>query len=97
MEGKKFRVIMGVDENGKPARRFVPYEEGQAAPVYAVYGDYLKVDKEHIQQAKVTLLEDLFDTIRKISENEDFWIVKELDENTATVGWKIHIPQMDKQ
>lgn len=85
------------DENGKLVRKFVPYDEGQNEPVYAVYGDYLKTDKDHIQEAKASLLENLFDVLRNLSEQDDFWIVKELNEDTITVGWKIHIPGMDKQ
>lgn len=96
MEGKKFRVVFDDDGSGKPVRRFVPYDECRRAPVYAVYGDYLKTDREHIQQAKAALLEKLVDVLRELSENDDFWIVKEWDADTITVGWKIHIPEMDK-
>lgn len=96
MEGKKFSVVMDTDENGKLVRKLVPCDEGQTEPAYAVYGDYLKTDKEHIQEVKDTLLENLFDVLRELAEKDDFWIVKTLDENTTTVGWKIHIPQMDK-
>ena len=99
MESKKFRVVTDTDENGKPVRKFVPCDEGLIGvidPAYAVYGDYLRTDKEHIQQAKDALVESLFHVLRELAKNDDFWIVKELNENTSTVGWKIHIPQMDK-
>lgn len=98
MENAKFRVAMVKDENGNLVRKFVPCDDGQSEPaVYSVYGDYLKTDKDHIQEAKTALLENLFDVLRDLSEQDDFWIVKALDEDTITVGWKIHIPQMDKQ
>ena len=96
MEGKKFNVVMDIDENGKPVRRFVPLDEFQPVPVYAVYGDYLLIEKEDIQKAKDTLLESLFNVIRELSEQDEFWIVKETNSGQATIGWKIHIPQMDK-
>lgn len=100
MENKKFRVVTNTDENGKPVRRFVPCDEGLIGviePVYHVYGDYLQIDKEHIQKAKDALVESLFNVIRNLAEDDGFWIVKTVDENTITVGWKIHIPQMDKE
>ena len=96
MEGKKFNVVMDTDENGKPVRKFVPCDEGQTEPVYAVYWDYLLTEKEDIQKAKDTLLESLFNCIRELSEEDEFWIVKETNSSQATIGWKIHIPQMDK-
>ena len=34
--------------------------------------------------------------IEELSEQDEFWIVKETNSGQATVGWKIHIPQMDK-
>ena len=96
MENNKFKVIIAADENGNPARKFAPMEDERPSPVYAVYGDYLRTDKEHIQQTKDSLLVSIIDTIRDLSENEDFWIVKEADDGSVTVGWKIHIPGMDK-
>ena len=96
MEGKKFSVVMGADENGKPVRSFVPLDEFQPVPVYAVYGYYLLIEKEDIQKAKDELLQSLFNVIRELSEQDEFWIVKETNSVQVTVGWKIHIPQMDK-
>ena len=92
----KFKVVMAKDDDGNVVRKFVP-EEAQDCPVYAVYGEYLKINKHEIQTAKDALLENLSDLIRHLAERDDFWIVKELDENTITVGWKIHFPNMDKQ
>ena len=94
--GAKFKVIFVEDENGKPVRKFVPENDERPGPCYAIYGDYLRTDKAHIQETKDSLLESLFDTLRNLSENEDFWIVKEIDGGQVTVGWKIHIPQMDE-
>jgi hypothetical protein len=91
----KFKIVMAKDDDGNLVRKFVPEEEAQDCPVYAVYGDYLKVNKQEIQTAKNALLENLFDVIRTLSERDDFWIVKELDEHTITVGWKVHFPEMD--
>lgn len=96
MNGKKFRVIFESDENGKPVRRFVPYDECRTEPMYAVYGDYLKIKKERIHEAKKQLMENLFDALMALSQKDDFWIVNEVDADTITVGWKIHIPQMGK-
>ena len=96
MKGKKFSVVMDTDENGEPVRKFVPCDEGHTEPALAVYGDYLLTEKEDIQKAKDTLLESLFFVIRELSEQDEFWIVKETNSGQATVGWKIHIPQMDK-
>ena len=99
MEGKKFSVVMDTDENCKPVRKFVSCDDGRIGPfepAYAVYGDYLLTEKEDIQKAKDTLLESLFNVIRELSEQDEFWIVKETNSGQVTVGWKIHIPQMDK-
>lgn len=93
----KFKVVMAKDDDGNVVRKFVPEEDAQDCPVYAVYGEYLKTNKHEIQAAKDALLENLSDLIRRLAESDDFWIVKELDENTITVGWKIHFPNMDKQ
>ena len=91
----KFKVVMAKDDDGNLVRKFVPEEEAHNCSVYAVYGDYLKVNKQEIQTAKNVLLENLFDVIRTLSERDDFWIVNTVDENTVAVGWKVHFPEMD--
>lgn len=100
----KFIVIESVDDTGKPVRKFVPADQSQERTFYAVYGDYIRVDMDReqyakcdaIRQAKDELLEQLIGCIRELAKNDDFWIVKEVDEHTKTVGWKVYFPQMDK-
>ena len=95
MENKKFRVITGTDENGNPIRKFVPYDEGEHSPQFAVYGNYVVVDEAQIAAAKKELLQDLFYVIEELAKKDSFWIVKNHEENKCSVAWKIHIPQMD--
>lgn len=72
------------------------------------YGNYAFTDKAHIQEVKDELLEGLIETIRELAKQDEFWIVKHLDEGNplnaqamadgheTTVGWKITIPQMGR-
>ena len=58
------------------------------------------VERHQIPEAKKLLLEQLFEVIRQLAENEDFWIVKEFDSGMSShptdhmsVGWKVAFPQ----
>lgn len=93
--GAKFKVIFVEDENGKPVRKFVPENDERPGPEYANYGDYVITDAEHIQEAKEKLLEGMCEVLKKLSEKDEFWIVKAID-GVLSVGWKINIPHMDK-
>ena len=61
------------------------------------YGDFLQTDAGNIEQAKETLLEAMFNSIRKIAKKDEFWIVKHVGENMVTVGWKAQFPQMEPE
>ena len=68
------------DENGKLVSKFVK-EDDLHNPEYlfragAEFGDYIWTDEDHIEVAKETLLERMFDAIRKIAKLDEFWIVK---------------------
>ena len=101
MERHKFKVVMKEDENGKPVRKFVPDDSPQDLPFpaqvheYPVYGAFLNADKKEVQEAKANLLKGLILLVETVAEDDDFWEVKELDENTVAIGWKVHFPTMD--
>lgn len=101
MERHKFNVVMKEDENGKPVRKFVPDDSPKEMPFpakvhpYPVSGAFLTVEKEEVQEAKANLLKGLIRLVEMVAEDDDFWEVKELDENTVTIGWKVHFPTMD--
>lgn len=76
------------------------------------YGDYIKTDASNIEQAKETLLELMFTSIREIAKDDRFWIVKHIDPNDpiaaagcpvetrdhmVTIGWKAQFPQMEPE
>ena len=96
MESSKFKVIFVADENGKPVRKFVPMDDERPGPEYANYGDYLITDAEHIQEAKEKLLEGMYEVLKKLSEKDEFWIVREGVGGSVAVTWMINIPHMDK-
>lgn len=101
MERHKFKVVMKEDENGKPVRKFVPDDSPQEIPFptqvhpYPVSRAFLTVEKKEVQEAKANLLKGLIRLVEMVAENDDFWEVKELDENTVAIGWKVHFPTMD--
>lgn len=53
--------------------------------------------KEHIQEAKDSLLKNMFDALTELSRKESFWIVREQDDNRVVVGWHIEIIPMSEQ
>ena len=94
MENKKFRVITVKDANGNPIIKFVPYDEEAPEQECFQCGDYVVVDEDQIQEAKEDLLKGIFDTIKEVAKDDRFWIVKKLNDNKFTVGWKLDFPQM---
>jgi hypothetical protein len=104
MNEKKFNVVTTIDENGNPIRKFEPIDK----PECHQYGDYLKVKESQIQEAKDTLLVQLFDMLKEIAKDDKFWIVKRASDfdgsmlgrpagfadDDVTVGYKIDLPQM---
>ena len=62
-----------------------------------MYGDYVTIqDKEEdIKIAKELLLEQICYSIRELAaSNEDFFIIKKLEDGRLTVGWKILFPTL---
>ena len=94
MKNIKYRVISEKDNNGNLVKRFVPYDEESPEQECFQYGDYVVVDEDQIQEAKEELLKGIFDTIKKVAKDDRFWIVKKLNDNKFTVGWKLDFPQM---
>lgn len=94
MKGMKFRTIIEKDENGVPVRRFVPCDDQAPEPECFLYGNYMVAEEDQIQQAKEELLKGMFDVIKKVSEDDRFWIVKKLEDNKYTVAWKIEFTHM---
>lgn len=103
MENKKFNVVTTIDENGNPVRKFEPIDKHECHQ----YGGYLKVKEDQIQEAKDTLLVQLFDMLKEIAKDDKFWFVKRASDfdgsilrpagfadDDVTVGYKIDLPQM---
>ena len=78
----------------------------------SVFGNYLKVKADDVEEAKKALLEEMILSIRDISKDERFWIVKSAEDfgtgpyvthpqdfkdDEITVAWKVHFPQMDQE
>lgn len=59
-----------------------------------LYGDYVRCEDNQIEEAKAELLEQMIDSIRVLAKKDEFWIVKRVDDNEYTVGWKAMFPQM---
>ena len=72
---------------------FKPAEEFPEANWGCVYGGYVRCEEDKIKDAKVELLEQMFDMIRLLAQADEFWIVKKTDD-AYTVGWKAEFPQM---
>ena len=88
MENMKFGLVTEVVD-GKTVRNW-----GQE-PECHLYGDYLTCSKDVIRETKKELIETVFDVIRKVAEDDRFWIIKDTaEEGKVTVGWKIDFPQM---
>lgn len=68
------------DENGKLVPKWVKEGEEKNPDVLfhvaAQFGDYTVTDEEHMVEAKEALLEQMFNTIRKLATKDEFWIVK---------------------
>jgi SepF-like predicted cell division protein (DUF552 family) len=94
MENEKFRLITVKDENGNPVRKFVHYDEEVPEPECFVYGDYVVVDEDQIQEAKEEHLKKIFNTIKEVAKDDRFWIVKKGKDNKFIVGWKLDFTQM---
>ena len=92
----KFKMEMVPDENGKLVRKWTPVEnESEATPDNCcVYGNYVKTNADHIEEAKAGLLEDMIALIRILALHDNFWIVKPTDDGQVTVAWKAEFPQM---
>lgn len=96
-ESVKFLVRLEKDQNGDYIRRYTPADKPSFDPTTSVYGDYVKTDKDHIQEAKTSLLRNMFDVLTELSKKDEFWIVRETDENNVVVAWKIEIIPMSEQ
>lgn len=93
----KFFLRLEKDENGNYIRRWTPADNPSFRPAESVYGGYVETDKEHIQEAKDSLLKNMFDALTELSRKESFWIVREQDDNRVVVGWHIEIIPMSEQ
>lgn len=62
-----------------------------------IYGAWQKVSKENIQEAKDELLEVLVNKLRELAQDDEFWIVKPVEGDQVTVGWKIALPHLEPE
>ena len=93
----KFYLRHEIDENGNYIRRWIPADSPSFRPAESVYGGYVETDKEHIQEAKDSLLKNMFDMLTELSKKESFWFVREQDDNRVVVGWSIEIIPMSER
>lgn len=74
------------DENGNLVRKWVNIGEENDPkylfPVNPQFGGVAFVDKEHLEEAKAIMLEQIVDAIRQLAKRDEFWIVK-----TAESEW----------
>ena len=101
------------DESGNLVRKWVKDGDEGKDPnvlyhVASQFGDYTWTDDEHMKEAKDALLEQMINTIRKLAEMDEFWIVKRYDDflnaaqdhparEIAGLSVEVFIPQEAKE
>lgn len=101
-----YRQVFIPGENGNYVSKFMAEEEAAKNPdvryqMEAVLGSYQLTDKEHIENTKAVLLDQLIDSIKELAKNDAFWIVKEQSDHENndgeySVGWKVSFPQFER-
>lgn len=92
----KFKFEMVPGEDGKLVCKWTPVENETESAIVpgAVYGDFVKTDAEHIEEAKSGLLKGMFAMICGLAAHDNFWIVKPAGDGQVIVAWKAEFPQM---
>ena len=57
------------------------------------YGDYLQVKKEEVEKAKAALIESAKQIIETAAQDDDFWIIKDKDNEFVYVGIVLRVGQ----
>lgn len=62
-----------------------------------LYGAWQKASKDNIQEAKAELLEVLINKLRELAAEDEFWIVKPVENDQVNVAWRVALPHLEPE